>query len=618
MHYTYFNTFSKARPTLSAVFLTIILLAASVTSCKKEDPTPPTTPNLDSVILDPATHIIDLSVNNGYLLSVSSSSLTFKAGSASIDTLNTGDILVASPSNNAPRGYFERIVSVQKVGTQVVFQTEPASFEEAIIQCNFRDSLPITADDIESIDSMSGEVKDRGKLIQKDFDEVVFDLDGDEATTFDQVNLSGVFSIGAGIDIWAQIDNKKLRIAWIEAYGDVHFDLVAKAGGTFLKFEKEKRIAKFNIKSFVVNIGPMPVVLTPRISLYAGVEGEISWKLETSVSYDAHIRANVTYAPNQQHQWTSDFQKGQDFTFTPPDVTIKGEFYPYLRPAFSILVYKQDLTKAELYTRVGLKFESEISLFSNTDTASLSACVDAGAKVDFDFLSKNVFTYEKEFFSECGKLWGWSGKIDLTTGLIAYYPLDGSAEDASGNGRHGLPVASPTPALNRKNETGKAVEMNGLGSAIWLVGGGSANIYQDFSPHNLTIAFWINNNPGSTGWVLRNRYYGYVAKVEAGAMGLGCWIGGGDLGTSIPLPDEEWHHIAMTFSGTSLKYYIDGQVFREDGPFPVGSFIRYEEDAVAIGRDANGFNQCFLGKLDELRLYDRALSQSEILALAQM
>ena len=74
--------------------------------------------------------------------------------------------------------------------------------------------------------------------------------------------------------------------------------------------------------------------------------------------------------------------------------------------------------------------------------------------------------------------------------------------------------------------------------------------------------------------------------------------------------DLEWHHLAASYDGTTIVWYGDGQ--------PVGSEARAldTEDNVQMGRRAHDAGGFFPGSLDEIRIYNQALSPGEILWLA--
>jgi hypothetical protein len=76
----------------------------------------------------------------------------------------------------------------------------------------------------------------------------------------------------------------------------------------------------------------------------------------------------------------------------------------------------------------------------------------------------------------------------------------------------------------------------------------------------------------------------------------------------VPL-ELEWHHLAATYDGTTIAWYGDGRV--------VGSANRVlnTRDQVQMGKRADNQNY-FPGRIDEVRIYNRALSGAEIAWLA--
>ena len=87
---------------------------------------------------------------------------------------------------------------------------------------------------------------------------------------------------------------------------------------------------------------------------------------------------------------------------------------------------------------------------------------------------------------------------------------------------------------------------------------------------------------------------------------------GSSVVTGQTLQEGQWTHLAVTFDGTTAKVYIDGVVAQE-GNFSFGNDI---EAPMQIGAATNGGGNPFNGALDEVRIYDIALSETEILELA--
>jgi hypothetical protein len=87
---------------------------------------------------------------------------------------------------------------------------------------------------------------------------------------------------------------------------------------------------------------------------------------------------------------------------------------------------------------------------------------------------------------------------------------------------------------------------------------------------------------------------------------------GNDITSDRLLPEGEWAHVAAAFDGTIARLYLDGEMIRE-GNFSFGSDTHAP---VQFGSSTSGGGNAFNGALDEIRIYDVALSQDEINALA--
>ena len=88
-----------------------------------------------------------------------------------------------------------------------------------------------------------------------------------------------------------------------------------------------------------------------------------------------------------------------------------------------------------------------------------------------------------------------------------------------------------------------------------------------------------------------------------------------------PLPLNQWTHVAVTFDGANAMFYINGAPtgsgafsfgYLYDAPFAIGaSGANPDATNPNIRTGVNSFN----GSLDEVRVYDRALSAAEVTAL---
>jgi hypothetical protein len=128
---------------------------------------------------------------------------------------------------------------------------------------------------------------------------------------------------------------------------------------------------------------------------------------------------------------------------------------------------------------------------------------------------------------------------------------------------------------------------------------------------NYTIEAWIKptamGNYGIIGW----GSYGTDNTVNAlrlTATGVHNYWWNNDLTVTTGSLVGAWHHVATTFDGTTRKLYVDGLLLGSDNPG--GSHAVPDAGNLAIGRTNN--SEYFPGSIDEVRVWNRALCQSEI------
>lgn len=80
------------------------------------------------------------------------------------------------------------------------------------------------------------------------------------------------------------------------------------------------------------------------------------------------------------------------------------------------------------------------------------------------------------------------------------------------------------------------------------------------------------------------------------------------------LTTNQWHHVAATLDGTTLRCYVDGVPFGTTGAWPAGKTIRLSPHHVRLGGREDG--KFLTGVLDDVRIYDRGLSAAEIQQLS--
>lgn len=84
--------------------------------------------------------------------------------------------------------------------------------------------------------------------------------------------------------------------------------------------------------------------------------------------------------------------------------------------------------------------------------------------------------------------------------------------------------------------------------------------------------------------------------------------GGGAYDASTPIPAQTWTHIAVTYDGATIRYYVNGQ---PDGTDSSGAGLASNDAPLGIGFDPEGGFH-FDGFIDEVRIWDRVRTQAEI------
>jgi hypothetical protein len=206
-------------------------------------------------------------------------------------------------------------------------------------------------------------------------------------------------------------------------------------------------------------------------------------------------------------------------------------------------------------------------------------------------------------------------------GLVAHYKLDGNLKDSSGNGHDGVFAGDPNyPAKYIAGPTG-------LGQALLFDGtGGHQNVEcGTFNPSavtgKLSVALWAKWDGPSDQW------QGLIGKRDAWSLSDMMWHievnrDNGTIGMarydSYPgsggatLTQGVWTHVAVTFDGTTARFYINGAE-TGNGSF---SFGQDKDSALHFGSDDPNGGNAFNGALDDIRLYDTVLSAAEIKTLA--
>jgi hypothetical protein len=335
----------------------VAIAAAGVEGCSS-DTAPETGAPPDEITAEPFPSTVQLS--SGDLSSLEpdpgDGTLAFKATPAALAGVHVGDIVVGGVSPSSPAGLLRAVLSVDKEGDRLVLKTAQAPIQLAYkkLHARFSRSAAVAAPGV----ATRSHVADLGSGdfdATKPFDYVLFDGDGDESTTNDQIVTDG--SLGGGFDYSMSLD-----VDWggIDALPDVVTnciasfakilsgekpscaidDLLPEAKTTFvvdpkvhadvnvhgaaiLEYEKEVDLASTTLTPVILG----PLVFVPAVDLTAHLQGGASGAFQTGVHGSAVFETSVTVSSKQSQapQFSPPVLKSTDFGRNDTRVTLHAE-----------------------------------------------------------------------------------------------------------------------------------------------------------------------------------------------------------------------------------------------------------------------------------------------------
>ena len=222
-----------------------------------------------------------------------------------------------------------------------------------------------------------------------------------------------------------------------------------------------------------------------------------------------------------------------------------------------------------------------------------------------------------------------SGEVaKAQAGPVAYWHMNEASwsgvsfdvMDSSGNANHGKAMGGADTTVGGIN--GSAGLFDGIDDYVLIPNSASLNIAGD----KLTVEAWVKWNVNPQDWASQGSYYRWAHIVnkkdnnewqlqhdknnnrfEFGIRTIngGKWV----KGTTVP-QQGEWYHVVGVYDGAHIHIYVNGQL--ENSKSRSGNLLVSSSD-VNIGRTTTeSKGRYFPGLIDEVRIYDRALTPTEI------
>ncbi|HPR31394.1 MAG TPA: hypothetical protein PLK12_04825 [Prolixibacteraceae bacterium] len=193
-----------------------------------------------------------------------------------------------------------------------------------------------------------------------------------------------------------------------------------------------------------------------------------------------------------------------------------------------------------------------------------------------------------------------------TVGLVAWYTFNNNANDESGNGLHGVNNGA-TSTTDRFGNENSALSFNGTNNYVEVLDNDLLDV------NTFTLSCWFYSLSTQEGFIAvkgNSDYNGPFRLYLTTLLTGDTWRNSSASGRVYQVKDYstmEWHHVILLFDGSVQKLYYDGILIATDnqsGPLNINS------DKLLFGKRNSG--NFFQGKIDEVRLYNRALTDTEV------
>lgn len=216
---------------------------------------------------------------------------------------------------------------------------------------------------------------------------------------------------------------------------------------------------------------------------------------------------------------------------------------------------------------------------------------------------------------------------DVTNGLVLGYGFErldeGFVTDSSPSGLNGIRVGNPVLPVQALSLAGHHEALAFDSTQEQFVKVPDAAV---LDVNRYTLAAWVRYLPKvhDARWEVLEKAGAYwmnirtdSRRLRAGGFYGGCqgqsgakWI---YMDSATPIPEKKWTHVASTYDGAVLKIYINGVL---DRSLAVTGTTCANKDPLVVGakfKPSAGISEAYFdGRIDDLRVYKRALSPAEI------
>ena len=350
--------------------LLVPALVAVLVGCS----TSPGAPSDTAVIIPDTTKVADPTTRAALTAyDADTGVLRFSQGSPGVGKLKSGDVLVSEPSAAAPSGYLRKVTAVRQDGADTVLDTTQANLTDAITQGELNADFQLTGDDLLRTEGLpegatltanpapSGGIRSQAGVGENygftlNFNHTFVPVKGPNAIGTIKVDGGVNFNVGYGVNVGIKpcfelppvcVKSFQASVGFAQgSHLNITGDFQGAVGDAVL-------VGTQYFRPKVFFIGPVPVVLVPKVELYLTAGGEIKAHVNFAASESVTAQVGARWTKGQGWKDISGF--GLQGNVAPP--TFTGSLSP----------------------RVGVQSRASFTLY---DVAGPEATLEGGVKLD--------------------------------------------------------------------------------------------------------------------------------------------------------------------------------------------------------------------------------------------
>ena len=371
-----------------------LLVSITIVSCRKE--TKPSTVYQEvAPVLAPNTYVLDEAAKQ-QITFLDSSKLVVNTSSVSLE-YKVGDIIASGITEKSPLGFLRRVIGVKKEGNSLVYTTSDVSLTEAVQDGSYKVNRSLTDQDIKSV-KINGDQLTQGNKRGVDFslkgieiNSVLHDLDNDLSTKNDQIKAIGKLTIEPK-NLLHELVIKDFELKHLLMQVNIEKNTsIQIVSNLEMSASKKFELGRVYFNPIDVQIGILPVIVTPVMIFYVDFSGKVSTSFSTSFTMKETKVLGVAYDGFQFSKINE--TKEPVFTFEEPNLETELELKSALGVGFNFLFYGFESAKTFISTDGYFKLKAKEGVNLSGETVlkwQLFGGFECKAGVKLEFFTKKI------------------------------------------------------------------------------------------------------------------------------------------------------------------------------------------------------------------------------------